>query len=190
MTTRETGRAQLLEAAVLHFAEHGVANQSLRAVAAAIGTSHRMLIYHFGSREGLLAEVVMEVERQQREVFTELFASQTADSPHDLVMRYWELSVVRTRQLGPLLLELSGHAMQGQPWAQALKASLVEPWLEPLTKILEAAGHDEERARVLARLGLAATRGLLFFDLLSTGDERAVEQSLEAFLDLVGLGRP
>ena len=34
-------------------------------LAAAIGTSHRMLIYHFGSREGLVAAIVASVEAPQ-----------------------------------------------------------------------------------------------------------------------------
>jgi len=35
----------------------GITDQSLREMAAAIGTSHRMLLYHFKSREGLLIAV-------------------------------------------------------------------------------------------------------------------------------------
>ena len=38
--------------------EHGVADLSLRGLAAAIGTSHRMLIYHFDSKAGLLDDIV------------------------------------------------------------------------------------------------------------------------------------
>ena len=34
-------------------------------VAGAVGTSHRMLLHHFGSREDLLLAVVEEVERRQ-----------------------------------------------------------------------------------------------------------------------------
>src|SRR5262249_27701495 len=59
-------RERLLAAAVRHALEHGIADLSLRQIAAAIGTSHRMLIYHFGSREGLLVAVTQAVEEQQR----------------------------------------------------------------------------------------------------------------------------
>ena len=47
-------RERLLAAAVRHALDAGIADLSLRQFAAAIGTSHRMLLYHFGSREGLL----------------------------------------------------------------------------------------------------------------------------------------
>lgn len=55
------GREQLLQAVIDHLAEHCVTSQSLRGTATSIGTSHRMLIYHFGSRKGLLTEVVATV---------------------------------------------------------------------------------------------------------------------------------
>ena len=65
-------RESLLSDAVEHFAKNGIGDASLRSIAASIGTSHRMLIYHFGSREGLLAEVVRTVEQQQRDLLATL----------------------------------------------------------------------------------------------------------------------
>ena len=41
-----------------HFVTDGLGDLSLRKIAAAVGTSHRMLLYHFGSKNGLLLEVV------------------------------------------------------------------------------------------------------------------------------------
>ena len=51
-----------------HPPAHGSSDLSLRELATAIGTSHRMLIYHFGSKEGLLVAVIQTVEEQQRDV--------------------------------------------------------------------------------------------------------------------------
>src|SRR4051812_30146274 len=59
-------RRKLLEAAIAHIAGRGISDLSLRELAAAIGTSHRMLIHHFGGREGLWVAVVREVEERQR----------------------------------------------------------------------------------------------------------------------------
>ena len=56
---------RLLDAAVEHALSRGIVDLSLREIASAIGTSHRMLIYHFGSCEGLLVAVVREVERRE-----------------------------------------------------------------------------------------------------------------------------
>ena len=47
-----------MDQVVDHFVADGLGDLSLRKIAGAIGTSHRMLLYHFGSKNGLLLEVV------------------------------------------------------------------------------------------------------------------------------------
>src|ERR1700730_10614042 len=61
-----SARERLLAAAPAIALQGGLADLSLRELAAAIGTSHRMLLYHFGSREGLLAAVTLAVEEAER----------------------------------------------------------------------------------------------------------------------------
>src|SRR5438045_6471980 len=82
-----TPRDRLLAGAVDYVAEHGVGELSLRPLAAALGTSHRMLIYHFGSKEGLLVAVVREVERRQRETFAQLDVA--GATPVEAMRRMW-----------------------------------------------------------------------------------------------------
>ena len=65
-------RQQLLDALVEEFAAGGIGDRSLREVAAAVGTSHRMLLHHFASRDELLLAIVGEVERRQMVLLTEL----------------------------------------------------------------------------------------------------------------------
>ena len=65
-------RDDLLRRVVKAAAEGGLARRSLRDLAAQVGTSHRMLIHHFGSREGVLTAVVEAVERDQNERLGEL----------------------------------------------------------------------------------------------------------------------
>ena len=54
MSRRET----LLDQVTDHVLQHGLIGLTLRPVAAAIGTSDRMLLYHFHSRDELVAAVV------------------------------------------------------------------------------------------------------------------------------------
>src|SRR5919112_2498729 len=82
-------RERLLAAAMEHVAEHGVGDLSLRGLAAALGTSHRMLIYHFGSREGLLIEVIRAVEEQQRAALTEMLRVDGGSSEADVMRASW-----------------------------------------------------------------------------------------------------
>lgn len=178
-----TGRDQLLRAVIEHFVEHGVTNQSLRGLAAAIGTSHRMLIYHFGSREGLLADVVAEIEAQQRDALGALARTDEPDV-RETVLRFWSHVSNEARRYGPIFFELAAHAMQGHTHAAQLRTTLVEPWLEPLTRLLVEAGIDPHEARVRARLGLGTARGLLH-DALVTGDFETADAAMTAFTDLL-----
>src|SRR6476619_7326073 len=83
-----TARERLLAGAMDYVAEHGVGDLSLRGLAAALGTSHRMLSYHFGSREGLLVEVIRAVEAQQRAALAEMLLDED-ESPADTMRRMW-----------------------------------------------------------------------------------------------------
>jgi AcrR family transcriptional regulator len=51
-------RRQWADAATDYVLEHGLIGLSLRPLAAALGTSDRMLIYRFGSKDSLVAEVL------------------------------------------------------------------------------------------------------------------------------------
>src|ERR1019366_10222297 len=81
-------RERLLAAAVDQAMQGGIADLSLRELAAALGTSHRMLLYHFGSREGLFVEVARAVERRQQQVLVQLF-DEFDGTLVDLARRFW-----------------------------------------------------------------------------------------------------
>src|SRR3954470_21482524 len=182
-------RERLLAAAMEHVAEHGVGNLSLRGLAAALGTSHRMLIYHFGSREGLLIEVIRAVEAQQRAALAELLLDEDAP-PAETMRRMWRGGA------GPalwpnerLFFEVYAQALQGSPHALPLLDGIVDLWVEPLTRIAVARGEDESRARAEARLGIAVTRGLLL-DLLATRDREAVDAAMERYIEALAPEAP
>jgi AcrR family transcriptional regulator len=183
MPRRRNGgsRERLLAAAIEHVAQHGVGNLSLRGLAAELGTSHRMLIYHFGSREGLLIEVIRAVEDQQRAALAQLLLDPEA-SPAETMRRMWRR--LADPALWPnerLFFELYAQALQGSPHALPLLDGIVELWVEPLTRIAVAQGQPEAQARAEARLGVAVTRGLLL-DLLATGDRDAVDAAMERYI--------
>jgi AcrR family transcriptional regulator len=171
----------LLAAAMEHVAEHGVGDISLRGLAAALGTSHRMLIYHFGSREGLLIEVIRAVEAQQRAALEQLLADPES-TPEETMRRMWRR--VADPALWPnerLFFEIYAQALQGSAYALPLLDGIVDFWVEPLTALAVEQGRPEAEARAEARLGVAVTRGLLL-DLLATGDREAVDEAMERFI--------
>jgi AcrR family transcriptional regulator len=52
-------REELLDMVLDHVLDHGLIGLTLRPLAAAVGTSDRMLIYHFGNRDALVSAVVV-----------------------------------------------------------------------------------------------------------------------------------
>jgi len=177
-------RERLLGAAMEYVAEHGVSDLSLRGLAPALGTSHRMLIYHFGSKNGLLTAIVQAVEEGQRALFAGLAADLEAD-PAGFAHRYWrQLTDPEMRTRERLFFDVYVRALHGAPGTEALLGGGVEPWLELLTSWLERLGTPRTVARPRARLALAASRGLLL-DLAATGDRAAVDAAMDAFIDLV-----
>jgi AcrR family transcriptional regulator len=178
VTQPATGRDALLGRAIGHFAEHGVGDTSLRALADAIGTSHRMLIYHFGSREGLLAAVVDAVEQGARDTLARMVDEAHDDpDPFEAGMRFWHLVTDDALVYGPLFFELSSHAMLGLPHAVDLRGRLVTTWLDALVEMWGVRGVAEPDARRQARIDLAVARGLLH-DLLLTGDREGVDAAM------------
>jgi AcrR family transcriptional regulator len=181
MSAPATGRDALLARAIGHFAEHGVGDTSLRALAEEIGTSHRMLIYHFGSREGLLAAVVDTVEQGARDTLARMVEEARVEAdPLEAGLRYWRMVTDDALVYGPLFFELSSHAMLGLPHAAELRERLVTTWLDALETMWTTRGVPSLAARQQARLDLAIARGLLH-DLLLTGDRAAVDGAMHAY---------
>jgi AcrR family transcriptional regulator len=176
-------RERLLDGAIEYVSQHGLADVSLRTLAAALGTSHRMLIHHFGSKERLWVEIVRTVEARQRELLSQLLPD--PDRPvADAMWSWWKH--ISDPSLWPnerLFFEIYGQALQGRPHTTDLLDGIVEDWLGPAAEINVSLGIPPELARAHARLGVAVTRGLLL-DLLATRDVAAVDAAMEAFVDV------
>jgi len=182
--TGATPKAKLLAAVVDVALAGGIADKSLRAIAEAAGTSHRMLIHHFGSREGLLVELIREVEARQRGALGELDAGSGEESG-DLADRFWQH--LRSPELAPqerLFFEVYGQALQGREWATPLLEGIVENWVAPVAAMLAAAGISRQTARTIARLYVAVGRGLLL-DVLATGEGGEVDAAMRFFSDML-----
>jgi AcrR family transcriptional regulator len=168
-------RRQVLDALIEEFANGGIGDRSLREVAGAIGTSHRMLLHHFGSREDLLLAVVEEVERRQMGLLSET----PTDAAAGFAAMWADVHRPELRRLECLFFECYARGVQGEnPFARMLPDA-VTGWLSAV----EAAA-DGPTDSALARLGLAVTRGLLL-DLVATNDEAAVDAAATAFVSLL-----
>jgi AcrR family transcriptional regulator len=174
-------RERLLQAVLDHLGEHGLGDTSLRGLAAAVGTSHRMLNYHFGTRARLLTEVSRTVELRQREWFASMLAD--TDLPPVELMRamYARISDPALAPQERLFFQLYARALQDGSDAEGFLPEAVESWLEPSTELFTRLGFSEADARAEARLSLAVARGLLL-DLLATDDRAAIDAAVERYL--------
>jgi AcrR family transcriptional regulator len=181
--TDSPARERLLEQVMVHARAGGLGDVSLRALAAAIGTSHRMLLYHFGSREGLVAAVVDAVEDQQRAVMAEI-ATAWAGDPAATMRAFWaELADPAQRESETLFFEAVALALRDRPGAAGLRRTLVEPWLAAFEDEADRHGSAGTRTRDDTRIGMALVRGLLL-DLLLTGDRAGVDAAVERFIEV------
>jgi AcrR family transcriptional regulator len=169
-------RDELLERIVGEVATNGLADRSMRELAAGVGSSHRMLLYHFGSRDGLVAAIVAATEAAQREALREL-ATET-DSPADLVRALW--ARVSAPELRPFV-RLFFETLATQARTPGAATDPTSDWLDTVHDLGGGVGRGSDDTDT--RLGIAVTRGLLI-DVLATGDVDAATASLERYLDL------
>ncbi|SDL73293.1 TetR/AcrR family transcriptional regulator [Nonomuraea jiangxiensis] len=180
---------ELLERAYVYVLDQGLAGLSLRPLATAIGSSPRVLLFLFGSKEGLTKALLARARSDELEFLARTRAlAQDVGERGDLtaaVRATWQwLSAEPTRPLLKLWFEAYAHSLiepEG-PWADFARQT-VEDWLELLA---EAQFPDLTTATATAErtLALAVLRGALL-DLLATGDLARVSAAIEHYLRLV-----
>jgi len=159
---------------------HGLSNLSLRPLAEALGTSARLLIYHFGSKEGLLTDVLDGLQIRLRQSFATLLEQQTARTERPL-KRFWDWAIrAENYPYLKLLYELQILAVQNPAaYGQYLQRNAAN-WSE----LIGAALPAKERTPAMVTLIGAVFDGL-FLELMSTGDRKRTTQALQAFIRLV-----
>jgi len=165
-------RDELLRRVTAVVAREGLGDRSLRDVAAQAGTSHRMLLYHFGSRAGLVAAIVAQMEADQVRLLRELATG--TESPQDLIRALWE-ELTRPEVLPFVRLFLETVALTSRGPGDDLTA----PWVDATTDL--AVRWDLEVDPAVTRLGVAVVRGLLV-DVLGGGSIPDATEALERFL--------
>jgi AcrR family transcriptional regulator len=186
--TSEIGgaRSELIDRLVEHAASNGLTDTSLRDLAAAVGTSHRMLNYHFGSRAGVVAAVVERIESQQRDALAEIAAEATSTT--EIIERQWaQLSDPALAPFIRLFFEVTAQAMFGRPGTDGFLDGLTEPWLDLAARLADELGVEHDPAEL--RLGVAVIRGLLL-DAVASGNAAPATASLERFLEMWRADRP
>jgi AcrR family transcriptional regulator len=178
-------RTHLLERAYQYALEHGLAELSLRPLAAAIGSSPRVLLYLFGSKDGLVRALLAKA-RSEELALLESLRDQTGQEPLGLetaATRLWTwLAAPEHRPLLTLWVEGYSRSLLDAdgPWA-GFASSTVNDWLALLAETQPPEERDTEAGRQRRTLVLAVLRGALL-DLLATGDSTRTTTAVQAHL--------
>ena len=176
----QSRKHQLLDALIRYLVRHGLADLSLRPMAAAAGTSARLLIFHFGSKERLLAEVLAEMQARLQRSFGAMLAANPAPRRAPLLRIFWDWAVEgENYDYHRLLYQLQLLAAQNpKAYGRYLK-QISSSWLE----LIQPALPPQQQTPAFATLYGAVFDGL-FIELMATGDRRRVLESLEQFISL------
>ena len=151
-------RDELAEQATDYVLEHGLIGLSLRPLASALGTSDRMLIYHFGGKDALITEVIVRSTSRSVRVVEGLPRARTVRAA---VMRLWEALV------GPELdrcqrvyIQAAALGILGTDPYRKVIALSDEEWTAAVRDYLLTSGANPRRVRRIAELVDAALIGL------------------------------
>lgn len=137
--------------------EEGLIGLTLRPLAEAIGTSDRMLIYHFGSRDSLVSAVVAEATRRAIEAVQKVPAAPTIRSA---VNRLW--AAYQTQPLHACLqvyLQAAATGLIGQEPHLSLARDTNEQWARALRDYFVRSGAPVRRVERLVTLVDSALYG-------------------------------
>lgn len=173
-------KSELLEGLIAYLLERGPTDLSLRPMAASVHTSARLLIFHFGSKDEMIAEVLAEIQGRLQRSLTALLETLPEERQIAPLRAFWnwavhpenlpylrllyEVQVLAARRPGKLGKQLKHIQLK---WLDIVKGAL-------------PAGH---RTTSLATLMCGVFDGLLI-ETLATGDIKRTEKALDMFIQM------
>jgi len=190
--TADTRRpAELLDAIVDHLSRYGVAEISLRPLAKAVGSSPRVLLYYFGSKEKLMVKALARLRERQRVAYGRMKAAEFK-KPSDACRAIWQhMSAPEMEPLFRMFFEAYSMALRRPRQFREFLRTAVEDWLEFLSAPLVRKGYTERDARAHATVVLAGFRGFML-DYCASRDRARLDRAVNlwlAALDAIPLER-
>jgi AcrR family transcriptional regulator len=183
--TASARELELLEKAYAYVLEHGVSELSLRPLASAVGSSPRVLLFLFGSKEELVRRLLARARQDELALLADheptdlsgtvrLVWAWLSDPAHAGLLRLWTEAYARS------LTDPSG------PWGEFASAT-VDDWLGLLAAAQPVEVRRTARGRGERTAALALLRGATL-DLLATGDRVRVDRAVKLSVDRNLLG--
>jgi AcrR family transcriptional regulator len=182
-----TRREEFAQAATDYVLEHGLIGLSLRPLAAAIGTSDRMLLYHFGSKDDLVAAVLRA--SNDRSV-AEITALPPAPDVRRAVLGLWAaMTTDQLERCQRTYVEAAALGLFGrEPYATVVREANAT-WVSAVADHLVASGTTRAKAVRATVLLDAAFMGFQLDLPLDAGDpaqQRAVRDLADAIAAIAG----
>ena len=165
---------RLLDRCTDYALDEGIPDR-LEPLARATGTSSRMLLYHFGTRDELFLAILRRARQRQLLSFGALLAVRPGEHYAETLGRAW---VIMTGPEGRSYLRMFGHLREQSErffWPGFRRAATTD-WLGPLEEGLATIGRSGASTLVLAVI-----RGLMM-DLDATADFARADAAFEEFL--------
>ncbi|MFB6436435.1 TetR/AcrR family transcriptional regulator [Streptomyces sp. NPDC056411] len=180
-------RRDLLAQVRAYLRHNGLANLSLRPLARALGTSDRMLLYYFGTKEQLVAEALSIDERRPLLRFQDVLGAvgtpQDAAGVRRVLEEVWRrFRTPDRRAVLPLTFEVMTASMLRPERYGPLAHEALTEWTQLLTTLFTGVGMPEARARNEATVVVDALLGLLFAS-AALGGEEHVDAAFHTLLD-------
>lgn len=177
-------RQELLDRIVFYLADHGLAQTTLRPMAAALDVSINRLVHHFGSKDELITTALARAIEMQIDEENRWMQRRPAPTQVDLFRRWWRWMNASSRNLD--LVRLNYEAAALAPAVTGLsgdvRADQIGVWRHDIEQHLVAEGIPPARAALEAVLVKATFSGLVM-DLLATGDRKRLTAALDVWLD-------
>ena len=157
---------------------HGLSAMSLRPLASEIGSSPRVLLFLFGSKDGLVRALLARA-RADEVALMERVRTRDGIELAQVGLEVWRwLSADEHRGLLTLWTECYARSLiePDGPWA-GFASSTVEDWLGLLAEAQPAPERETAAGEARRTLALAVLRGAVL-DLLATGDERRTTRAV------------
>jgi AcrR family transcriptional regulator len=173
-------REDLLNASIEYMLEKGVADLSLRPLAAKVGSKARLLVYHFGSKDALITDAMLVVRERVQGNLAALVRNRRDPKPSQVVLAFWGWATSKEHERYlRLFFEVHGLALQNpQQYGRYLEGAFTS-WVELMSAILPAKLSRPER-RALASLAVGTVVGLML-DYLSSGDKKRTSDAVAVF---------
>ena len=176
-------RDELLELAYHYVLEHGMTGLSLRPLATAVGSSPRVLLFLFGSKDGLVRALLARARADELALLKRVEPINPDSGLAVVAAAVWRwLAADEHRALLRLWTEAYARSLveRDGPWADFARAT-VEDWLALLATTQPPEQRELPAAVAERTLVLAVLRGALL-DLLATDDRMRTTAAVERHL--------